>query len=131
MARRSSKPEEETDRGIKAEHSIGRDDVKSAGKNILDGSTDNHNDNSKTRDLVLKLHSGDDHNGAFHRDPDLTATLTSPERSPAPLTDPSEPIPTDLKDLDKELDDEDDWNEPEDRLDKADMHDAEDDDEEY
>jgi len=46
--------------------------------------------------------------------------------TPAPFTDPSQPMPDDLK----ELDDEDDWEEPEDRLDKADMHDEEDDDEE-
>ena len=53
----------------------------------------------------------------------------SPGRSPAPFTDPSESVPADLSELDKELDDEDDWNEPAGRLDMADMYDEDEDDE--
>ena len=45
--------------------------------------------------------------------------------TPAPFTNPSEPMPDDLK----ELDDEDDWNEPEGRLDEADMYDEDEDEE--
>jgi hypothetical protein len=55
----------------------------------------------------------------------LCPAATRVALTPAPFTDPSEPIPDDLK----ELDDEDDWNEPEGRLDEAEMYDEDEDEE--
>jgi hypothetical protein len=47
-------------------------------KAALSKLTTNYGDTSKTKPLTLILHTSIDHNGAFHRDPNLTAVITNP-----------------------------------------------------
>ncbi|PZF73379.1 eCIS core domain-containing protein [Taibaiella soli] len=49
-------------------------------KRALDKLVDNYGDTSKSKPLTLILHSALDHNGAFHRDPNLTAVITAHTR---------------------------------------------------
>jgi hypothetical protein len=46
-------------------------------KSALDRLVTNFGDTSKTKQVTLILHSALDHNGAFHRDPNLTAVITN------------------------------------------------------
>ena len=141
MARRSSKPEEEKDAGKPVEP------TESMPEPDTEGQGEDDTIERKIHEVLSSFQQLEQQSHGVHHEATLVPPLwkesleqqsevyqenTIPQTIDEELknetsdTVPSEPMSSDLK----ELDDEDDWNEPEDRLDKADMHDEEDDDEE-